>query len=87
MKKIEEKYKKLSDIDHVLERSGMYVGSIKINDGNKWLLSEDNKFSYQEITYNPAFIKLFDEIIMYSIDESKREGSQLKMIKISINDD
>lgn len=86
MKKIEEKYKKLSDIDHVLERSGMYVGSIKINDSYKWILSEDKKFSYNEISYNPAFIKLFDEIVMNSIDESKREGSKLNIIKIFIKD-
>ena len=83
---IETKYKKLDDISHVLQRSGMYVGSIKMNDGSKWILTEDNKMSYQEITYNPGFLKLFDEIIMNSVDEFKREGTKLSTIKVSIND-
>ena len=83
---IENKYKKLDDISHVLQRSGMYVGSIKMNDGHKWLLNED-KMSFQEITFNPGFLKLFDEIIMNSVDEFKREGTKLNTIKVSINED
>lgn len=83
---IENKYKKLDDISHVLQRSGMYVGSIKTNEGNKWILNDENKMTYQEITYNPGFIKLFDEIIMNSVDEYKRDGTKLKTIKVLISD-
>lgn len=83
---IENKYKKLDDISHVLQRSGMYVGSIKMNEGNKWILTEENKMSFNEITFNPGFLKLFDEIIMNSVDEFKREGTKLNTIKVSIND-
>jgi hypothetical protein len=50
----------------------MYVGSIKVNDGHKWTLTED-KMSFQEITYNPGFLKLFNEIIMNFVDEFERE--------------
>jgi len=82
---IENKYKKLDDITHVLQRSGMYLGSIKNHIGNKWSLSED-KMSFQERTYNPGFLKLFDEIIMNSVDEFKREGTKLNTIKVSINE-
>ena len=85
-KAIETKYKKLDDISHVILRSSMYIGSIKIHEGNKWILTEDNKMSYQEITFNPGFIKLFDEIIMNSVDEFKREGTKLGTIKVSINE-
>lgn len=81
---IENKYKKLDDISHVLQRSGMYVGSIKMNEGNKWILTEENKMSFNEITFNPGFLKLFDEIIMNSVDEFKREGTKLNTIKVSI---
>lgn len=83
---IENKYKKLDDISHVLQRSGMYVGSIKMNEGNKWILTEENKMSFNEITFNPGFLKLFDEIIMNSVDEFKREGTKLNTIKVSITE-
>lgn len=83
---IENKYQKLDDITHVLKRSGMYVGSIKMNDSHKWILTEENKIAFREITFNPGFLKLFDEIIMNSVDEFKREGTKLNTIKVSITE-
>ena len=84
-KKIEETFKKLSDIDHCLLRPGMYIGSIKPNTSYKYILY-DNKMTLKEITYNPGFIKLLDEIVTNSVDESKREGSKLNTIKVTVTD-
>jgi DNA topoisomerase-2 len=47
---------------------------------------DNNKIVKRNVTFIPAFIKLFDEIIMNSVDESKREGSKLKNIKIEIGE-
>lgn len=80
---IEKKYKKLTDLEHVLQRSGMYLGSIKMNTSNKYLI-ENDKMTSEEVSYIPGFIKLFDEIISNSVDESKREGSKLNTIKVNI---
>jgi DNA gyrase/topoisomerase IV subunit B len=85
-KKIEDKYKKLTDIEHVILRPGMYIGSIKPHTANKWVLGED-KMTQRELTYNPGFLKIFDEIITNSVDESKREGSKLNTIKVTIKND
>jgi DNA topoisomerase-2 len=41
--------------------------------------------SQSEITYNPGFLKIFDEIVTNSVDESKREGSKLNTIKVTID--
>jgi len=41
----------------------------------------------EEITYNPGFLKIFDEIVTNSVDEFKREGSKLNTIKVNINGD
>jgi DNA topoisomerase-2 len=83
-KKIEDQYKKLTDIEHVILRPGMYIGSIKPHTTTKWIVDEGKMIS--EVTYNPGFLKIFDEIITNSVDESKREGSKLNTIKITIND-
>jgi DNA topoisomerase-2 len=40
----------------------------------------------QELTYNPGFLKIFDEIITNSVDESKRVGSKLTTVKVTIKD-
>ena len=83
-KKIEDKYKKLDDIDHVLQRPGMYIGSIKPHTTTKWII-EDDKMVQKELTYNPGFLKIFDEIVTNSVDESKRDGTKLNTIKVSVN--
>lgn len=82
---IEKQFKKLDDISHVLLRPGMYIGSIKPHTAKKYLY-QDGKMVAQEITYNPGFLKIFDEIITNSVDEHKRPGSKLNTIKINITD-
>ncbi len=83
---IDKKFKKLDDIDHVILRPGMYIGSIKPHTSNKWIIS-DNKVELKQLTYNPGFLKIFDEIITNSVDESKRKGSKLNTIKVNITSD
>jgi DNA topoisomerase-2 len=82
---IDKKYQKLDDISHVIARPGMYIGSIKPHTATKWVL-DNEKMVQQELTYNPGFLKIFDEIITNSVDESKRAGSKLNTIKVTIKD-
>ena len=82
---IDKKYQKLDDISHVIARPGMYIGSIKPHTATKWVLDND-KMVQQELTYNPGFLKIFDEIITNSVDESKRTGSKLTTVKVTIKD-
>lgn len=87
MKKIENRYRKLDDIEHCLLRPGMYIGSIKPHKTKKYLYNEsEGKMMVEDITYNPGFIKIFDEIITNSVDESKRPGTKLNTIKVNIID-
>jgi DNA topoisomerase-2 len=81
---VERKYKKLTDQEHVLQRPSMYLGSMKPNTSSKWLVNSQT-LEKKDITYIPAFIKLFDEIIINSIDESKRAESKLNTIKINVD--
>ncbi len=63
----------------------MYIGSTKSHSTTKWLLNID-KFEKREVTYNPGFLKLIDEIVINSIDESKRPESKLNIVNINIID-
>lgn len=65
----------LEDREHVLLRPGMVIGSVKPNETQQWVL-ENDKIVYKTITYVPAFLKLFDEIISNSVDESIRTDFQ-----------
>jgi DNA topoisomerase-2 len=68
-----DKYKKLSEVDHILHRAGMYVGNIK-NITDSVYVPVNDKMQLQEITFNPGLLKLFDEIISNSVDEHVRAG-------------
>jgi DNA topoisomerase-2 len=83
---IEKKYQRLTDTEHVLLRPGMYVGSIKPHAEEVFIVDKTDveKFKLEEVTYNPGFLKLFDEIVSNSVDEHKRTTS-LNKIEVTIN--
>lgn len=80
---IDQKYQKLTDVEHVLLRPGMYIGSIKTHTEECWVPQGD-EYVLREVTYNPGFLKLFDEIISNSVDEHKR-NPKLNRIRATIN--
>lgn len=83
---IAQKYKKLTDIEHVLLRPGMYIGSTQPHTAVTWAYDEvDAKMIKKELTWNPGLQKLFDEVISNSVDESKRTGSKLDLIKVEVD--
>jgi DNA topoisomerase-2 len=81
---ISKKYELLDEIQHVLKRPGMYIGSTKPHDSEEYLFN-GQKFEKQKIQYNPGFLKLFDEIVSNSVDESKR-NQNLNQVTVSINE-
>ncbi len=83
MKKIEDKYKVLDHISHIILRPQTYIGSNKPHLSNRWIF-EDGKMSQKEITFVPSFIKIFDEIITNSVDEHKR-NSKLDKVEVIVD--
>lgn len=85
---MEDKYKVLTQIEHILLRPQTYVGSNKMTIKDEWVMCENsNRMEKKEISYIPSFIKIFDEVITNSVDESKRENSKLNTIKVNIKKD
>tara|TARA_B100000963_G_C22636303_1_gene677830 strand:+ start:495 stop:3716 length:3222 start_codon:yes stop_codon:yes gene_type:complete len=79
-----DKYKKYSQIEHVLARPGMYVGDIKNCNSSSWVIN-NGKFEYQAGEWNPGIYKIFDEILTNASDEVQR-NTQLTTIKVDIED-
>ena len=87
-KSIEERYKKLDEIDHILLRSGMYVGSVK-NETRQFFLwdADDESLTSREVEYCPALLKLIDEVISNSCDEYRRkENLGLTQVEVTLDD-
>lgn len=73
-KKIEDIYVQLSEQEHILKRPGMWVGSVKDEQRQSFIYSsDDSKMVLKDVTYSPAMLKLFDEVLSNSCDEYRRE--------------
>lgn len=84
-KSIEEKYKSLTETEHVLLRPGTYVGSTVLTEPVvEWVYDGKGKFEERTVRYVPALLKLFDEIFSNSVDESKR-NPKLNTINITVD--
>jgi len=91
VKKVEDRYVKLTHKEHILKRSETYIGSIQMDTKNIFVATDyDNikevKMEYKTVTYNPGFIKIFDEIITNASDHAIRTG-QVSYIKINIDEE
>lgn len=83
-KTIEQKYKTVSELDHILLRSGMYIGSTKEEDKTMFVYnSETELIEQQETKYVPGLLKIIDEVISNSCDEYRRKDN-LGLTELSV---
>lgn len=86
-KKVEQIYRKLNEVEHVLQRPNRYLGTIAIVPQHTYAIV-DGAVTWGTYSYSPAFLKIFDEIISNSADFSRREeGKHLNKIEVEINRD
>jgi DNA gyrase/topoisomerase IV subunit B len=70
---ISEKYKKITQIEHVLLRPGMYIGSVTEDIYDTWVFDIENKCMIKKNTkFVPGLYKIFDEIAVNSLDQIER---------------
>lgn len=83
-KTIEETYKQMSEVEHILARPGMYVGSTKEEQKSQFVYDyNDAVMKMKDVTIIPAIIKLIDEIISNSTDEYRR-STNLGLTNITV---
>jgi DNA topoisomerase II len=84
---IEETYIKLSPIEHVLKKPGMYVGDLDFRNEKQFIYlsnKEQSKIIQTDINWSPGLYKIVDELIVNAYDQSIRDTT-LKMISAEIN--
>ena len=84
-KSVEETYVKLSPIEHVLKKPGMYIGDLDFRNEKQFIYSK-NKIIQQEISWSPGLYKIVDELIVNAYDQSIRDIT-LSEINVEINSD
>ncbi|AGE49563.1 DNA topoisomerase II [Acanthocystis turfacea Chlorella virus Can0610SP] len=79
------RYIKLSQRDHVLQRPDTYVGSVAKEAREEYVYTGD-AIVKKSVSYSPAFLKIFDEILTNSADCVNR-GAPMTTLKVTIDAD
>lgn len=80
------KWEKLSHLEHVLRRPDSYVGSTKPDIESSWVLDTcGQKFVKAELTYPPALLKIFDEILVNALDQHAMDPSRTTKIAVKVD--
>ncbi len=78
-KTIAETYKDKELEEHILSDPDTYAGSIEPQEEDVWCVSEESGNMYKtRIKFIECFYKLFDEILVNSIDQHKRIAARLE---------
>jgi DNA topoisomerase-2 len=81
------KYRKLSALEHVTARPGMYVGSVAPTSATLWLaeVGEGGAVALRcaPVAYVPALYKLYDEVVSNALDASVKDAT-VKHIAVTI---
>lgn len=87
-KTIAQTYQVLDEIDHIRKRTGMYAGSVSEQTAQEWIYnSQTKKMEKIAISYIPALVKIFSEILDNAIDESRRAPEILDAIRVTFDED
>ena len=82
---VDETYQKLEQREHVLTRPTMYIGSTGRDIFETWTYNDETqKMETTNLTYTPAFVKIFDEILTNATDHAQRDET-VRKICVDIN--
>src|SRR4051812_29157719 len=85
-KHIAQTYQVLDEIEHVRKRTGMYAGSTELTTSAEWVYDPSTKKMVKRtVSYIPALVKIFSEILDNAIDEHRRQP--LDSIRVEFDPD
>ena len=79
------KYKKYTQLEHVLARPDTYIGSTVAETIKDWCYcNTSNRMVYKDVEYIPGLYKIFDEVVVNAIDQSTMDIS-VESISIDVD--
>ena len=88
-KDLTQKYKKLTDREHILQAPDTYIGSIEEDETVNWTFKTD-KMKFKKYKWIPGLYKCFDEGIVNARDHYIRQinsDAPVKIIDVSIDEE
>ena len=79
-----ESVQKLTHVEHILKRPDSYVGPVSKVCEPYWILNGDS-FEKKQVTYSPALLKIFDEILVNAIDRNSLYPKAVTKIEVIVD--
>ncbi|KAF5021893.1 hypothetical protein F66182_6041 [Fusarium sp. NRRL 66182] len=87
-KSADEKYQKLTLLEHILKRPDTYIGSVVRTESEMWVLDKDTtQMDRRKITYVPGLYKIFDEILVNAADNKQADNKDHTQTYIKVTVD
>lgn len=81
-----DKYRRLTQEEHVKKRGAMYLGSMALETSPQWVATRDGDaltVTRKDVAFVPAMYKLFDEVATNAVDAAATDPT-LTFIKITV---
>jgi DNA topoisomerase-2 len=79
-------YEKLGEVEHVIKRSGMYIGSLEVSSKEVYGYDPMNDIvTYGKLNISTSLLKMFDELLVNACDNKVRDKN-MTYIKMFIED-
>ena len=80
-----ETYRKLTQLEHIIQRPDTYIGSVEKTEQQMWVFNKETSLmEYRNISFVPGFYKIFDEIMVNAADNAQRKVGMTAM-KVNIS--
>jgi len=87
IKKTNQKYKQLTQHEHVLKKPNMYIGGIEPEEETDYIYDPETKNLIHKTFINvPGLIKIISEIIENATDQTEEAGNNCDTIKMTVKD-
>ena len=84
-KSVEETYRKLDQVEHILLRPDTYIGSIQRVTQPMWLLdAPTRRIVSRTASFVPGLYKIFDEILVNAADNKQRDAG-MALLRVEID--
>lgn len=80
-----DKYTTVSEIEHILLRPGMYIGTAEPVVESMFIVDDDEQIINKSISYSPALERIFEEVLLNAFDHTIRDSTCTE-IKVEIED-
>lgn len=70
-----QKYRRLTQHQHILQRPDIYIGSTQVQPTQQWVVSAGGQLERREVRVSPGFHKIVDEILVNAADNKARDSS------------